>query len=182
MTPPYSLPDHLSTNRFLLRRASPDDAHAAFDAYASDPRVTPYLAWRTHRHPDETRAFLVRAAAEWTAGTGFPMVILPRESAREVIGMIHPEVTGDTVVYGYVLSARWWGRGCMTEVLRRLVRHALSHPAVRRVEATCAPENTASARVMENAGLVLEGVLRQHMVRPNLSDQPGDSLVYAATR
>ena len=35
---------------------------------------------------------------------------------------------------------------------------------------------------MENAGLVLEGVLRQHMVRPNLSDQPGDSLVYAATR
>ena len=139
MTPPYSLPDHLSTNRFLLRRASPDDAHAAFDAYASDPRVTLHLAWRTHRHPDETRAFLVRAAAEWTAGTGFPMVILPRESAREIIGMIHPEVTGDTVVYGYALASRWWGRGCMTEVLRCLVRHALSHPAVLRVEATCAP-------------------------------------------
>ena len=38
------------------------------------------------------------------------------------------------------------------------------------------------ARVMEKAGMVLEGRLRRHMISPNVSLEPGDGLLYAKTR
>lgn len=42
--------------------------------------------------------------------------------------------------------------------------------------------NVASARVLEKAGLTREGVLRQAIIRPNLSDKPRDAFSYSKVR
>jgi RimJ/RimL family protein N-acetyltransferase len=46
----------------------------------------------------------------------------------------------------------------------------------------CDVDNIASARVMEKAGLTLEGRLRRWLVHPNISDEPRDCLGYARVR
>jgi [ribosomal protein S5]-alanine N-acetyltransferase len=58
----------------------------------------------------------------------------------------------------------------------------LAAPSVWRVQAYCDPENGASARVLEKAGLVREGLLRRYIVTPNLGDEPRDVYVYALVR
>jgi [ribosomal protein S5]-alanine N-acetyltransferase len=70
----------------------------------------------------------------------------------------------------------------MTEVLVEVVTWALKQPSVFRISAVCDVENIASARVMEKAGLLREGLLRRWLMHPNVSDEPRDCFSYARVR
>ncbi|HET9377415.1 MAG TPA: GNAT family protein, partial [Chthoniobacterales bacterium] len=51
-----------------------------------------------------------------------------------------------------------------------------------RVWAHCDIENLASARVLEKSGMSKEGILRRFSIRPSISQEPRDSIVYASVR
>ena len=86
------------------------------------------------------------------------------------------------VEFGYVLARQHWGHGYMTEALSTLVDWALDQPKIWRVSAICDMDNSASAKVMEKAGMVFEGVLRRYFVHPNVSPEPRDCRMYAKVR
>lgn len=182
MHPPYRLPDEFETNRFLVRRVNVDDAKSIFDSYASDPEVTRFLGWKPHKCEEETAAFLEVAVSEWNQGTGFPVVAFHRDQPNELIGMFHPHLIGHRVNYGYVLRASAWGNGTASEVMTWLVDHALSHPEIFRAEAFCDADHSASGRVMENAGMRREGILRRYFKHPNISEAPRDCAIYSKVR
>ncbi|MDG2167667.1 MAG: GNAT family protein [Opitutales bacterium] len=46
----------------------------------------------------------------------------------------------------------------------------------------CDIENPASGRVMEKAGLSLEGTFKRYDIHPNMGDEPRDVHSYAKTR
>jgi RimJ/RimL family protein N-acetyltransferase len=52
----------LETDRLILRKITLGDAEAVFD-YASDPEVTRYVIWDTHRTIEDSETFL-RSVAE----------------------------------------------------------------------------------------------------------------------
>jgi ribosomal-protein-alanine N-acetyltransferase len=182
MSEPYQLPESFHTDRFEVRRIRASDAEAVFTAYAADPVVTKFLSWRPHKNVDETRMFLDLAEQEWDRGSGFPSVLLRRGESSELIGMAHPHVFSSRISYGYVIRADSWGQGCASEVLRWMLDHALSHPAIYRTQAFCDIENRASARVMEKAGMTQEGLLQRYSQSPNISDAPRDCLMYSRVR
>lgn len=68
------------------------------------------------------------------------------------------------------------------EALTFLVDWSLSRPDIYRAWAFCDVANPASARVMEKAGLVREGLLHRWHVAPSLGPEPRDCLVYAKAR
>jgi [ribosomal protein S5]-alanine N-acetyltransferase len=178
----YCLPVSFKTDRFFLRRVVMDDAEAIFDGYASDDSVTRFLGWKSHENSMQTAAFLESVGTEWNQGTGFPLVAFDLQCPDKLIGMFHPRLLGRRVRYGYVLRASAWGNGCASEVMRWLVDHALTHPAIFRAEAFCDVDNAASARVMEKAGMTYEGILRRYFTHPNISNDPRDCLLYAKVR
>lgn len=96
--------------------------------------------------------------------------------------MFHPRLLGHRVSYGYVLRQSAWGKGCASEVMRWLVAHALSHSQVFRAEAFCDVENLASARVLEEAGMEREGIMRRYFRHPNISAIPRDCFLYSKVR
>ena len=172
----YSVPERAETARFILRRAWPGDAEAIFHSYATDPEVTRFLSHRPPTGPEQTRAFLAQAQADWDAGTRFASVILHE---GRVLGMIEARPAPGRVGYGYLLTRAAWGQGCMTEVLRWHLTHSLAQPGIWRAEALCDAENLASARVMEKAGMRREGVLRRRLMVPALGPAPRDALIHA---
>ncbi|WP_417673994.1 GNAT family N-acetyltransferase [Pseudodonghicola sp.] len=178
----YRLPESLETDRYSLRRAKIEDAQAIFAAYAADPEVTRFLGWMPHHSVTDTNEFLQIVSAEWEAGNGFPLVAFDRRQPAELVGMFHPQLNGHKVSYGYVLRRSAWGKGCASEVMHRLVAHALSHSQVFRAEAFCDVENPASARVLEKAGMEREGVMRRYFRHPNISDVPRDCFLYSKVR
>jgi len=51
----------------------------------------------------------------------------------------------------------------MTEAIRAVIHFGFREMGLNRIEGRCRVDNVASARVMEKAGMEMEGVLRQHV-------------------
>jgi RimJ/RimL family protein N-acetyltransferase len=158
------------------------DAPAAFAAYANDPEVTRYLAWRTYAQPEPLADFLRSCTVVWTAGKGHFAWLMCRRGSDEPIGSIGCEFEGGKAMFGYALGRPHWGRGLASEALKTLVDWSLSRPEVYRAWAFCDVENPASARVMEKAGMDREGVLRRWHVCPNIGPEPRDCIVSAKVK
>jgi RimJ/RimL family protein N-acetyltransferase len=80
---------------------------------------------------------------------------------------------------GYWLGRPFWGRGLATAALRAVTAHAFAHFDVTRIFAVPFDSNLASIRVLEKAGYVLEGRLRQSAIKYG---EVLDQRIYAAYR
>ncbi|HEY0099937.1 MAG TPA: GNAT family N-acetyltransferase [Pyrinomonadaceae bacterium] len=174
-------PTHIETARLILRKPVLTDTPLIYEAYARDAEVTRYLTWRPHRTLADGDEPAAQRLAAWEAGRYFSWVIILR-SGGELAGMISARPDGWRVDLGYVLGRRWWGQGYMTEAVRAVSDWALSEREVFRVWAVCDVDNPASARVLEKAGMRLEGRLRRWALHPNMSDEPRDCLCYARVK
>jgi len=75
------------------------------------------------------------------------------------IGMNRLDSAAGEVEYelSFALMRRYWGRGYMTEALKRLALFAFSVLHARRLVADCLPHNAASVRVLQKVGMHYEG-------------------------
>jgi [ribosomal protein S5]-alanine N-acetyltransferase len=173
-------PERLETARLVLRRPRASDA-AAVSAYASDPDVTRYMSWPTHRSPADATAFLEQCERWWQTGEEFGWAITVRPDDA-LVGTIGCRVRGHAAAIGYVLARPFWRRGYVPEAAAAVVRWASDLDGVYRVWAFCDTANPASARVLEKAGMTREGILRRWSVHPNVSAEPRDCFVYSRVR
>jgi RimJ/RimL family protein N-acetyltransferase len=175
------MPAQIETQRLLLRKPRPEDAHAIFGGWAQDQEVTHYLTWPPHERIEQTQEFVRGCLRAWDGETRFPYMIILKETG-EVIGMIDPRVEGPKVGIGYVAARAHWGKGYVTEATRAIIDWVFQQPSMYRVYATTDIENVASRRVLEKVGMQCEGVLRKYILHPNISDIPRDSYIYAITK
>lgn len=179
---PLVLPEQFTTARLQARPARVADAAEIFAAYAADPEVTRYLSWRYHATVATVEQFLGLLENAWATGTGHRGYVLRLRSTGEVVGSIGLEQKGAAVMFGYVLGKKYWGKGYMAEALVHLVDWSLAQPGIYRAWAFCDVDNPGSARVMEKAGMTLEGRLRRWHVCPSIGGEPRDCAVYARVR
>lgn len=101
----------------------------------------------------------------------------------EAIGGIGLETFGDvqhmTAEIGYWVGEPFWGRGIATAALKQATAYAFATFPFQRLQAMVFAWNSASARVLEKAGYMLEGRMRQSIVKDG---RLGDSLLYARVR
>ena len=174
-------PDILETERLRLRKPVLEDAEEIFRKYARDPEATKYLTRRPNASIDETRNFLRGHHQAWDEGKSFHWVIVRKED-DQLLGTITARVTDHKWELGYVLARSYWGKGYMTEAVKRVVDWALKQKEIYRVWSVCDVDNIGSARVMEKAGMRREGVLRRWSIHPTISAEPRDSYCYSITK
>ena len=170
----------LQTDRLILRKTTPGDAEAVF-AYASDPEVTRYVIWETHRSIEDSRAFLDLATSKYESGGEPDWGIVYKGDHRFVgtCGIVSWEPHHARAELGYALSRDYWGRGLMAEAVCAMISFGFNKMNLNRIEARCIAENVASARVMEKAGMIYEGTLRQ---RELIKGEHRDIKVYSVLR
>ena len=66
-----------------------------------------------------------------------------------------------TGTVAYYLAEKAWGKGYMTEILKRVIDFCFDDLGLNRVEADHFARNPASGRVMEKSGMTKEGYARQ---------------------
>jgi ribosomal-protein-alanine N-acetyltransferase len=84
-----------------------------------------------------------------------------------------------TAEMGYWLGEKFWRRGIMTEAVAAFTHFCFDSLPLRRIHAEPFANNAASARVLEKAGFVFEGRLKNNVVK---GGKVLDSLLYAKTR
>jgi ribosomal-protein-alanine N-acetyltransferase len=75
------------------------------------------------------------------------------------------DVHRHTAEFGYWLGEEFWGRGVMSEVVPAFVDYCFKEFCLKRIFAMPHSNNAASARVLEKAGFVLEGRLRNNVIK-----------------
>jgi RimJ/RimL family protein N-acetyltransferase len=88
------------------------------------------------------------------------------------------DVHRHTAGLGYWLGEEFWGCGIMTEAVAAFTDSCFENFPIRRIYAEAFANNPASARVLEKAGFVFEGRLKNNAVKDG---KLLDSLLYAKT-
>lgn len=153
----------LETQRVVIRSLALEDVDGYF-AFASDPEVTKYLRWGPHLDRDCTAGYIQGVLDAYANGKDSPWGI-ELKAEKKVIGSIHLMQLDHCyrkAETGFVLARAYWNNGYATEALKRVLEYSFAELQLNRVEAFCIPENRAGARVLEKAGMQLEGLLRQY--------------------
>ena len=89
----------------------------------------------------------------------------------------HGDIERVSAEIGYWLGESCWNRGIATEALQAVTREAFARFEITRLYAVPFADHAASVRVLEKAGYVLEGRLRQSAIKDG---KIRDQLLYAA--
>lgn len=154
----------LETERLLLRRMTMADAQDIF-AYSRDPEVSRHVMWDAHSYIGESRAYLRYVRRQYRNNEPSSWGIELKGTGRLIgtIGFMWWNRDNRSAEVGYSLARAQWNKGLMTEALRTIIRFGFEEMRLNRIEAQHETANPASGRVMEKAGMRLEGVLRQRL-------------------
>lgn len=170
----------IRTERLLLRPYRADDTDAVY-AYERLPETARYLSHEPMSRA-EAKALVTRRIGSSTLG-----------GVGEVVNMIIElaqtgDLVGDCVLFwcsegqaevGYVLHPAHHGHGYATEAVGTLFRLGFEDMGLHRIAARCDARNTASARVLERAGLRREA----HLVENEfIKGEWSDELIYGILR
>lgn len=150
----------MQTRRLLLRPWCMEDLED-FYAYAKDPEIGPNAGWKPHSSLDESREIL-----KSFVGNEEVNAIVLRENGRVVGSLgLHPdrlshEGMGPCREVGYVLARDCWGRGLMTEAVKRAQRYAFEEIGLALLSVAHFPFNTRSGRVIAKSGFRYEKTLQ----------------------
>ena len=169
----------LRTPRLLLRPVRVEDAADMFQNWAGDPEVARYLSWETHKSEADSRAYLESMTAGYARPGVYDWGIVFEETLVGTIGVPRMSEADLNCEVGYCLGRRWWGRGIATEALRAVIDFLFAQVGFHRIAAVHDPENPASGRVMQKAGMSREGMLRQSAW---LKGRFVDTVVYSILR
>jgi [ribosomal protein S5]-alanine N-acetyltransferase len=92
---------------------------------------------------------------------------------------LHTDVERVSAEIGYWLGQAHWGRGIVTEALKAVTAEAFARYEITRLYALPFADHIASVRVLEKAGYVREGHLRQSAIK---NGKVRDQLLFAAYR
>jgi len=153
----------LETSRLILRRFTTDDAEDVYRNWASDPEVTRFLTWPCHSSPEASRAVLEQWAAQYADGDYFQWAISLKKTGHVIgsIAAVKIDMEIGSAEIGYCLSRSYWGQGIMPEALIAVMQYLFCEVEINRICACHDVNNPKSGRVMEKAGMKLEGILRQ---------------------
>ncbi len=151
----------METNRFLLRPLKSSDLEAIYHNWTSDPKVTEYVTWNTHKSIGETKEILDIWLEEEKSGVTHRFAIVPKGEDKP-IGMIDIAKYEDGIPeIGYTLSRKYWNQGIMTEVCKRYIDYLFSQ-GFKEIHIEAIKENIGSNRVIEKCGFnFIETVTKQ---------------------
>ncbi len=156
-------PPRIETPRLLLRPVTRDDAEAIY-SYASNPNVSKYTLWEPHQTVQDSLKFIEDYifhyySKEVPEPWGMALKTVP-ERLIGTIGCFWTFQHSRAMEIAYALAEDHWGKGFVAEAANEVLEYCFTKYNLKRIQARCKVENTASARVMEKIGMTHEGTLR----------------------
>ena len=150
----------IRTARLLLRTMVEDDI-GGLHAYRNGPHVD-YQSWDLP-YPIEDAEELVRDSAQHDGPVRDGWVQIAIDKDGELVGdvAIGLDTEGRIATIGYTLRDDVQGQGIAREAARAVVARLFEHLGVHRIEASTAPENERSIRLLLSLGFTSEGTSRQ---------------------
>lgn len=155
----------LSTPRLLLRPFRLDDA-ARVQQLAGAREIADTTLNIPHPYENGmAEAWISTHAEAWDRQELAAFAITSPDDG--VVGAISLRLRPDhfRAELGYWIGRPFWNRGYATEAARAIIGFGFETLGLNRIYAMHLTRNPASGRVMEKAGMQLEGTFRQHVIK-----------------
>lgn len=150
----------LTTERLLLRQIKPEDQQFIFEGL-SHPDVIPFYGVRY----DSFEA--TKTQMDWYKkmlfdGTGIPWKIVDKQTAENigVISIYFYKPEHNKAEIGFWLLPQYWNKGFASEALNATIDYWKNKKNLHRLEGFVEEGNTASRKLLEKAGFLYEGIMR----------------------
>lgn len=152
----------LESKRLIVRKWKNEDSEMAYHNWATDEKMHETVSWPIHKNIEETKKLIENWINEYESGSYNWVVEL--KDTHEIIGNIAVGKVNkkhNTCDLGYCYGSKFWGRGYGTEALRTVIEYLLLEEKFHLVEAAHLSNNVASGRIMQKAGMIKDGELRE---------------------
>ncbi len=151
----------IETERLALREFAEDDWRAVL-AYQREPAYLRFYPWKDRSEQDAR--WFVGAFIAWRRERPrrrFQLAITLKDGGQLIgsCGIRRKPGNDWEADIGFELAPAHWGWGLATEATQALVEFGFGELGLHRISSWCVADNAASARVLEKAGITLEGRL-----------------------
>lgn len=153
----------IETERLILRKFKTTDYENMFKNCGSDPKVTRFVAWETHKTIKDSEEIIDKWILEYEDNKTYNWAIELKET-NEVIGnisIVKLEDRHSSCEIGYCIGSEFWNQGIVTEAFKAVIKFLFEEVGFNRICAKYNTVNKASGRVMEKCNMTYEGTLRE---------------------
>lgn len=155
----------LETERLILRKIKLEDYITMNKEWCNDKEVCKYLPWNVHGGLENTKKLVEKWLEEYEDETTYRwMVTLKNGECLGTIDIVKKDITNKVYEVGYCYKRNSWGKGYGTEALKRVIEFLFDDVGAELVLAKHYEPNIGSYKVMEKAGMIVEGILRERIV------------------
>jgi RimJ/RimL family protein N-acetyltransferase len=170
-------PVDLAGPRLRLREFTVADAEA-FHALVTHPRIVQDIL--DEERPTMDIVVMVLAerhrAAQASDRKAYELAVTLAGKLIGSCSLSNLSVTHRRAELGYIIDPERQGNGYASEAARTIIQFGFQELGLHRIEATTAPNNVGSSRVLEKVGMTYEGLARDHLL---VRGEWRDSLHYA---
>lgn len=168
---------NLETDRLLLRRVNAGDVKEIL-MLRSNPKTMQYIPRPLIKTDEEALEHIAMIDHKIEVNEGINWAVTLKDSPK-LIGIIgHYRIKPEhyRAEIGYMLLPYYQGKGIMTEAVKAVVHYGFNDLKLHSIEAVIAPENLASAKVLENNNFVKEAHFKDYEF---YEDRFLDSAIYS---
>jgi len=155
----------VKTDRLILRPLEKNDLEAVL-SYYSLPDVQRYLDWKARDKTEAKTAFEEMRKQTRLSRPGEVLTLaIVRKSDGKVIGHVSLRYTDATAAQGeirFAVAPTFRNKGYGSEAVKSVITLGFNTYKFHRIFARTAGQNEASARLLKNLGMRLEGHYREH--------------------
>ncbi len=151
----------LETDRLVLRRLDAADAPFILELL-NDPDWLRFIGDKGVRNLEDARTYIRTGPADMYARLGHGLYLVELKDGGTPIGLcgLIKRETLDDVDIGFAFLPQYRARGYAREAAAATLVHARDSLGLKRIVAITAPDNQASARLLERIGLRFERLIR----------------------
>lgn len=154
---------NLETERLLLRRVHSDDVKEIL-MLRSNPKTMQFIPRPLLHTLEEALAHITMINLKINENEGINWAITLKDSPK-LIGIIgHYRIKPEhyRAEIGYMLLPEYHDKGIVTEAIKAAVSYGFNDLKLHSIEAVIAPENHASAKVLEKNGFIKEAHFKDY--------------------
>lgn len=155
--------ESISLDRILLRRFNYNDAEAAYKNWTSQPEVTKYLTWHTHKDLATTQKLINMWTDNYKEKNVYHWAIVLKEIDEPIGSITMMNINDHTMscTIGYCIGKEFWGKGLTREALCGVIDYGFNSIKLARIAAYHHLDNINSGKVMIKSGMTYEGILKK---------------------
>jgi RimJ/RimL family protein N-acetyltransferase len=146
------------TERLTVRRWTTADVDAFLGIFG-EPEMFRFMPGDALVSREAAAEMMERMLARMAAWDGMGSFAAVEHGSGEIVGnvLLRPLEGGPRIEVGYHVAKPSWGKGYATEMARGAVRYGFEQLGLEEIHGVVMPENVASRRVLEKAGLIRVG-------------------------